>query len=92
MEVLSRMMVAVVTEVFISGFSVGARNEDTLFVSYLLFVDNTLIFCGVTPDNLWYLICVLPCFEAISRLKIISAKSELLPIGYLPNRMPWLVS
>jgi len=85
MEVLSRMMVAVVIEVFISGFSVGARNEDTLFVSYLLF-------CGVTPDSLRYLICVFPCFEAISRLKIISAKSELLPIGCLPNRMPWLVS
>jgi hypothetical protein len=34
---------------FISGFSVGARHDD----SHLLFADDTLIFCGVTPDNLF---------------------------------------
>jgi hypothetical protein len=68
-EALSRMMFADVIEGFVSGFSVAARN-DTLFVSHLLFVDDTLIFYGVAHDNLWYLRCVLLCVEAVSRLKI----------------------
>jgi hypothetical protein len=36
---------------FYLGFSVGARNDDSLSVSHLLFADDTLIFCGVAPDN-----------------------------------------
>jgi hypothetical protein len=85
MEVLSRMMVAVVSGGFISGFLVGDRNANTLAVSHLLFADDTFIFCGVAPDNLRYLRCVLLCFEAVSGLKINLAKFELVPIGCVPN-------
>jgi hypothetical protein len=48
-EALSRMMLASTNEDFITGFLMGARNDDLVFVSYLLFADDTLIFCGTVP-------------------------------------------
>jgi len=62
MEAVSRMMSAVVIVGFISGFSVGARSDDLVSVSHLFLVDDTLIFCGTSPDHFQYLRCVLLCF------------------------------
>jgi hypothetical protein len=77
MEVLSRMIAAAVTRGFIFGFLVRARNDNTLVVSHLLFVNDTLSFCWVALNNLRYLRCVLLCFEVVSGLKINMAKFEL---------------
>jgi hypothetical protein len=70
-EALSQLMFVAVNGDFISGFSMGARNDDSLSVSHLLFADDFLIFGGVALDNCWYLRCVLLCFQAASGLKII---------------------
>jgi hypothetical protein len=70
MEALSRMMSVVVNKGFIFGFLVGVRNDDSLFVSHLLFVNDTLIFFEGEPNNLWYLRRVPFCFEAVLGLKI----------------------
>lgn len=64
MEAFSRMMFVAVTRGFIFGFLVGARNDDILSISHL-FADDTVIFCGIAPNNLWYLRCVLLCFKAV---------------------------
>lgn len=47
MKALSRMMAAAVMGGFISCFSVGARNDDTLAVCHLLCANNTLFFVGL---------------------------------------------
>jgi hypothetical protein len=83
-EPLSQMMLAAVNGAFIFGFSVGARNDDPLFVS-LLFVDDTHIFCGVAPNDCRYLRCVLLSFEATSGLKINLAKSKLVLVSIVLN-------
>jgi hypothetical protein len=47
----------------------------------LLFVDDTLIFCGAQVDHVRNLRCTFLCFEAVSGLRINLGKSELVPIG-----------
>jgi hypothetical protein len=59
MEVLCQMMSAAVNGGFISGFSMGSRNYELLFVSHLLFANGTLIFYGIAPNHFRYLRCVL---------------------------------
>ena len=54
-------------------------------ISHLLFADDTLIFCGADPIQLWHLQGVFIWFQAISGLKINLSKSELVPIGNVPN-------
>jgi hypothetical protein len=49
--------------------------------SHLLFVDETLIFCGANPSQLHYLCALFLCSEAVSVFKIYLAKSELVPVG-----------
>lgn len=44
----------------------------------LLFVDDTLVFCEPSPDQLTYLSWLLIWFEALSRLRVNLEKSELI--------------
>jgi hypothetical protein len=60
---------------------VGSRSNDEFLVFRLHFADDTLIFRKAIPDHLSNLRCVFLCFEAVSRLRINLAKSELVPIG-----------
>jgi len=60
MEALSKMITATVDRGLLSRFSVGSR-PPTVNISYLLFVDDTLIFYGANPNHLRYL-CVLLLF------------------------------
>ena len=50
-------------------------------ISYLLFVDDTLVFCEKSLDQMTYLNWLLMWFEACSGLKINLEKSELIPVG-----------
>jgi hypothetical protein len=66
---------------FLSAFFVRYKNIGALNISHLLFVDDTLIFCGVNTDHHRNLSALFLCFEVVSNLKIILAKSELDPMG-----------
>ena len=54
-------------------------------ISHLLFADDTLIFCGADPLQIWHLRAVFIWFQAISRLKINLSKTELVAVGQVPN-------
>ncbi|XP_050252211.1 uncharacterized protein LOC126698794 [Quercus robur] len=66
---LSRMLDAIAILGQFSGFS----------------VDDTLTFCDVDSHHLVSLRRILARFEVVSRLKINFLKSELVPIGIVPN-------
>jgi len=63
------------------GFSVGIRDNEDLVVNHLLFVDDTLIFCGAHSEHVRNLRFIFLCFEAASGLRINLGKSEIVPIG-----------
>ena len=81
MEALSRMMNKVVEEGLLSGFQVGALGNDLLCISYLLFVDDTLIFSYANLDHILHLWLLFTWFEAISGLNFNLSKSEMVPVG-----------
>ena len=85
MEAVSKMMDKAVTEGRLSGFSVGTFTGDHLQVSHLLFVDDTLVMCDVDIDQMLFLRLILSWFEIVSGLKINLDKSELVPVGVVPN-------
>jgi hypothetical protein len=57
MEILSKMIYATVNGGLLSGFSVGSRSGGAINISYLLFANDSLIFCGTNPDNFHNLHC-----------------------------------
>jgi hypothetical protein len=82
MEALSRIIFATVDGGFLLGFFVGSREVN---ISYLLFVDDTLVFYGAKPDHLHHQSALFLCFEAISKWKINLAISELVLVGIVEN-------
>ena len=85
MEALSRMLDRAIDGGFISGFQVGSEEANLPMVSHLLFVNNTLIFCEVDPDQILHLGFLLTWFEAITGLKVNLAKSEMVQVGDAPH-------
>ncbi|WKA01914.1 hypothetical protein VitviT2T_020163 [Vitis vinifera] len=81
MEALSQLLSRARNGNFISGFRVGGRGSEGLFVSHLLFADDTLIFCDADADQLQYLSWTFMWFEAISGLKVNLNKTEAIPVG-----------
>lgn len=59
-------------------------------VSHLLFVDDTLIFCKASHEQVLYFSWIFMWFETISGLKINLEKSESIPVGRLRKRNWWL--
>jgi hypothetical protein len=81
MEALSRMLIAAMNQGYLTRFSVGSRDSNALVLNHLLFVDDTLIFCGVQAEQIRHLRCIFSCFETTSGLRINLRKSEIVPIG-----------
>jgi hypothetical protein len=52
----------------------SVRNAGGIDISHILFVDDTLIFCGANPDHLRHPRCLFFCFEVVSDLNINLAK------------------
>ena len=84
METLSRLMDWATIGGYISGFAVGS-GADPLVLSHLLFADDTLIFCNDDQVQITHLRAVFSWFEAVSGLKVNLAKSEMVPVGVVPN-------
>ena len=54
-------------------------------VSHLLFADDILIFCNAEHHQIKYLRSMFTWLEAISRLRVNLSKSEMVPVGNVPN-------
>jgi hypothetical protein len=76
MEALSRMISVAVSGDLPEGFKVGNAT-----FSYLLFADDTLIFCSPRSSRLLHLRSLFLLFEAALGLKVNSAKSNLIHVG-----------
>ena len=85
MEALSRLLDRAMEGGFLSGCSMVGKGGVGVKVSRLLYADDTLIFFKASKDQLTHLCWVLMWFEALSRLRNNLDKSELLPIGNIPN-------
>ena len=85
MESLSCFLKRAVAGGFLSGCQVKGRFGEGVQVSHLLFVDDTLVFCEASLDQITYLCWLLVWFEAISRLRINLEKSELIPVERVEN-------
>jgi len=64
---------------------VGSSSNEVINISHLLFANDTLVFCGASPDHLLYLRMLLLSFEAVSGLKINLDKSVLVPMSLMDN-------
>jgi hypothetical protein len=69
-EALCRMLTRATIGGYLSGFQVDIHNATSLEISHLPFADDTLILCDVDRDQILNLGHILPCFEAISILKV----------------------
>jgi len=85
MEAFSKLFSVIVQNGFLSGFFVGSSSNGVINISHLLFVDDTLVFCWASPENLLYLRLFLLSFEAVSGLKINLDKSVLVHVGLVDN-------
>ena len=86
MDILSRLVNKAVEGNFLSGCKIGgAKEEEELEVSHLLYADDTLLFCKDNPNQLACFRWILMLFEALSGLKINLSKSEIFPIGGREN-------
>ena len=85
MEVLSILLRRAVAGGFIFGCTLTSREGSVCSISHLLFVDDTLVFCKASKDQLIYLRWVLFWFEASSGLKINLDKSEIYKVGDVDN-------
>ena len=65
MEALSILLDKAVCGGYISGHTFKGRNGSEVTISHLLFVDNTLIFCKDSVDQLSFLGWTLAWFEAL---------------------------
>jgi len=81
MEALSRILADALDQGDLTGFLVGSRDSEALVVNHLLFVDDTLIFCGAQEEQIRHLRCIFLSFEAASGLRINLGKSGIVPIG-----------
>ncbi|XP_042969093.1 uncharacterized protein LOC122301777 [Carya illinoinensis] len=84
-DVLSRMLRRAVEGGFLFGFTMGGSTHGSLTVSYLLFADDTLIFCDLDQEQFYSLRALLLCFEIVLGLKVNLSKSEVILVGSVNN-------
>ena len=85
MEVLSHILKKTEDGGFIQGFLMGPVNYTGIRVSHLLFVDDTILFCDASREQILSIRLVLTCFQAFTGLKVNVGKSEIVPIGEVRN-------
>ena len=85
MEVLSRLLKKTEECNLIRGFHVGVVNFVGMCISHLFFVDDTILFCEASRDQLLSIRFVLSCFQAFTGLKVNVGKSEIVLVGEVNN-------
>ena len=81
MEVLSRLLKRTENGGYLCGFKAGSHRHGSIHISHLLFVNDTILFCDASKDQLLYVRMVLIFFEAITGLKVNVGKSEIVFVG-----------
>jgi hypothetical protein len=64
---------------------VGSSDSHVVRVSHLLFADDTLVFSDANPEHIFNLCLLFTWFEVVSGLKINLNKSEMVPVGSVPD-------
>ena len=85
MEVFSRMMKRVEAAGLLRGFRADGRRGEGLCVSRLLFADDTILFCDANEEWILHIRMLLLCFQVVTGLKVNALRSEMVPIGEVPN-------
>ncbi|RVW65708.1 hypothetical protein CK203_050201 [Vitis vinifera] len=85
MEALRCLLRKAISGGFLLACKARGRGGERAQVSHLLFIDDTLVFCGASQDQVTYLSWILMWFEAISGLRINLDKNELIPVGSVEN-------
>ena len=85
MEVFRKMMKRAEGADLLLGFRADGRRDEGVFVSHLLFADDTILFCDANEEQILHVRMLLLCFEAVTGLKVNALKSEMVPIGEVPN-------
>ena len=85
MEALSYLIGRAVEGGFLSSCRICGINGEGMFISHLLYADDTILFCGANQDQMMYLSWLLMWFEAISGLRINLNKSEIILVGRITN-------
>ena len=80
MEVLSRLLKMTEDGGFLRGFQASHNTSGGLHISHLLFVDDTILFCDASEEQLLHIRMILIFFEAITGLKVNVGKSEIVGI------------
>ena len=65
MEVLSRILKKTEEGGFIQGFHVGPINSTGIRISYLLFANDTILFCDASREQILSIRLVLTCFKLL---------------------------
>ena len=85
MEVLSGILKKTEEGGLLRGFHVEPVNNIGVPISYLLFANNTILFCDASREQLLSIRLALTCFQAFTDLKVNVGKSEIVPIGEVSN-------
>ena len=85
MEVFSKMMKRVEEAGLLQGFKADGRWGRGVCVLHLLFADDTILFCDANEEQILHVRMFLLCFQVVTGLKVNTLKSEMVPIGEVPN-------
>ena len=85
LEVFSKMMKGVEGAGLLRDFKADGGRGGGVCISHILFVDDTILFCDACEEQILHVRMLILCFQVVIGLKVNVLKSEMVPIGEVPN-------
>ena len=85
MEVFNKIMKRAKGAGLLRGFRADGSRGEGVSILHLLFVDDTILVCDADEEQILNVRMLLLCFQAVTGLKVNTPKSEIVPIGEVPN-------